>query len=71
MNLSETGYTRIGVKADFLTILKQYLVVSGNYGLEFILSFSDPNSFEDKSIKRTFSLDCKDFFGNVYNSEIY
>ena len=71
MDLSETGYTRIGVKADFLTTLKEYQVVSGNYGLEFILSFSDPNSFKDKSIKRTFSLDCKDFFGNVYNSEIY
>ena len=66
------GYTRVGVKADFLTTLKEYQVVSGNYGLEFILTFSnniDPLSGEN--IIRTFSLDSSNFFGNIYNLDIY
>lgn len=70
IDLSEIGYTRIGVKADFLTTLKEYQVVSGNYGLEFILTFSnDPLS--EENIIRTFSLDSSSFFGNIYNLDIY
>ena len=71
INLSKIGYTRIGVKADFSTLLKEYQVVSGNYGLEFVLSFSNPDSSDNDDIIRTFSLDCKNFFGNIYNSDIY
>lgn len=70
MDLSEIGYTRVGVKADFLTTLKEYQVISGNYGLEFILTFSnDPLS--EENIIRTFSLDSSNFFGNIYNLDIY
>lgn len=70
IDLSEIGYTRVGVKADFLTTLKEYQVVSGNYGLEFILTFSNDPLSEEKIIK-TFSLDSSNFFGNIYNLDIY
>ena len=70
IQLSEIGYTRIGVKADFLTTLKEYQVVSGNYGLEFVLSFSN-NLLSEENIIRTFSLDSSNFFGNIYNLDIY
>ena len=59
------GYTRLGVKADFTSFLDSYNVVSGNYGLAFLIKFKHNET--DEEILRQCFFDSKDFFGDVYN----
>ena len=64
--------TKIGVKADFATWLKEYQVVSGNYGLAVVLKFSHPDYTEENEfITRTVVLDSSEFFGDIYNFEVF
>lgn len=73
----EKGLTRIGLKADFKTLLKQFNTISGNYGLVLCVGFrnSDEQLFEDSILSSTiiqpFIFDSKNFFGNIYNFNAY
>jgi hypothetical protein len=59
------GYTRLGVKTDFISFLDSYNVVSGNYGLAFLIKFKHNETNEE--ILTPYIFDSKDFFGDVYN----
>lgn len=72
----EKGLTRIGLKADFKTLLKQFNTISGNYGLVLCVGFRNPDKQlpEDglhSTIIQPFVFDSKDFFGNIYNFNAY
>jgi len=72
----EKGLTRIGLKADFKTLLKQFNTISGNYGLVLCVGFRNPDKqlTEDglhSTIIQPFVFDSKDFFGNIYNFNAY
>lgn len=63
-NLSYAGYNRLGIKADFKTLLNSFNVETGNYGL--LLEVFDSNSTETTG-SYLMQLDCAEMFGNVYN----
>ena len=72
----EKGLTRIGLKADFKTLLKQFNTISGNYGLVLCVGFRNPDKQPPKSglhstIIQPFVFDSKNFFGNIYNFNAY
>lgn len=72
----EKGLARIGLKADFKTLLKQFNAISGNYGLVLCVGFRNPDEQLSKNglhstIIQPFVFDSKDFFGNIYNFNAY
>ena len=73
----EKGLTRVGLKADFRTSLKQFNTISGNYGLVLCVGFRNPDEQLSTSnslhstIIQPFIFDSKDFFGNIYNFNTY
>lgn len=72
----EKGLTRIGLKADFKTLLKQFNTISGNYGLVLCVGFRNPDEQLTENglhstIIQPFVFDSKDFFGNIYNFNAY
>ena len=72
----EKGLTRIGLKADFKTLLKQFNTISGNYGLVLCVGFRNPDEQLPEgnlhsTIIQPFVFDSKDFFGNIYNFNAY
>lgn len=72
----EKGLTRIGLKADFKTLLKQFNTISGNYGLVLCVGFRNPDEQLSENglhstIIQPFVFDSKDFFGNIYNFNAY
>lgn len=73
----EKGLTRVGLKADFKTLLKQFNTISGNYGLVLCVGFRNPDeqlpedSILQSTIIQPFVFDSKDFFGNIYNFNAY
>ena len=69
LNLNETQFTRLGIKADFSTWLNDYGTTYGNYGLAIVLTFTDKDS--KKSFLQNIIFDSEQFFGDVYNFETY
>lgn len=67
------GYTRLAIRAEFQSWLKDFKTVMGDYGLRLIFEIEqdnpdDENNSENKNIKACF-LDCGDMLGNPYNFE--
>ena len=69
LNLNETQFTRLGIKADFSTWLNDYNTTYGNYGLAIVLTFTNKDS--KKSFLQNIIFDSEQFFGDVYNFETY
>lgn len=63
-------YDSIVLKADFKTLLSDYHITSGSYGLYLDL-YVKTNSSDDKFTKKRFWLDSADMFGNPYNFLIF
>lgn len=57
-------FDTIALKADFKTLLSQYNMKSGNYGLSLVMTF------DNGSTKRV-NLDSSEMFGNPYSFSIY
>lgn len=78
-NLSLSNYTRLGLKADFKSWIKE--AVSGDYGILIEISTTEENivgtsetTSEDKAQKNgkyAFLLNSSDMYGNPYNFETY
>ena len=67
--ISESRYTRLGLKADFSTWLSDYNTAFGNYGLAVVLIFANADS--SGRFGRFVTFDSSEFFGDVYNFESY
>lgn len=74
-NLHYNDYDRIGIRAGFRTWLNQYDLVKGNYGLKLYLVIKrgkDNEPVESQDVFSVyFTLDVSDFYGSLYNYEIF
>lgn len=68
-----TGYTKLGVQAQFSTWLSSYHTAKGNYGIFLEVIFQNKGEIATavKSFKKYFFLDSDDFFGNKYSYDTY
>jgi hypothetical protein len=60
-----TGFTRLGVSADFSTLLKDKKVNSGTFGIAIFIYC------KNKTIPYRLDLSSLDMFGNIYSSGLY
>lgn len=66
INLS--GYTKIGIQADFQSWLKSFNVFYGNYGLALKIEYINESVIGEENIQETYAyLDTSSMTGNVYN----
>lgn len=72
-NLAIKGYTTIGVRADFKTLLNDLNVVSGHYGIRIKIRFINDTTSQTKasSIIKQIEFNNEDMYGNTYNFETY
>ena len=71
ISISETKfkYKTIGVRAKFQTLLNQYNLISGNYGLILKLNYKKEN--DSDNLNKFIIFDSSSFFGNIYNFIFY
>ena len=62
-------YDRLGIQANFKTLLNKYNIVSGHYGLRLDIVSMDPGSMSTSTTNlfTNLRLDSDDMFGNPYN----
>lgn len=70
------GFTHLGLKASFRSLLSEYNCLSGDYGLEVKVTFEVPDASgnETGGVKTNVQylyLNSKDMIGNPYNFETY
>ena len=63
-------YNTLTIKADFKTLLSQYDLVAGNYGLRLDL-FIQPTLNSTQRIRKYITLDSSEMMGNPYSFSIY
>lgn len=64
------GYTTLGVKADFKSLLKEFNTVEGTYGLRIAIRFIDSTNRTNSQV-RVITFTNEDMYGNPYNFETY
>lgn len=69
VGLYRTGFSRLGLRAQFSSWLNEYETVQGNYGLALQITFLNKDSNEFSNAFFTF--DSNEFIGNVYNFDTY
>lgn len=73
--MSEAGYTRLGIKAGFMSWLPE--ATSGSYGLKItikdnlVTTTTDEQKVDSKQSTKTILLDVSEMYGNPYNFETY
>ena len=67
-----TGYDTIGLKAEFLTLLKGFKVTSGNYGLRVLVTYKQNglNVANDVELENQFQTDLNSTNGRILNKKI-
>ena len=71
MSMQENNiYNTIILKADFKTVLSNYNLIKGNYGLRLVL-YIQPSMESTTLLKRYVELDSSDMFGNPYTFSIW
>lgn len=66
------GYTRLGVKAEFQSWLRELGAIEGSYGLRLIVNQTEKIENEEKIINNyIFDFNCSDMIGNPYNFESF
>jgi hypothetical protein len=70
-NTELISYTRLGIKADFKSWIKNAVV--GNYGLQILLYTEQKNTVNAEATEQvyTYLLDSSKMYGNPYNFESY
>lgn len=63
-DLSLIGYNRLGVKADFQTLIAANTAIAGHYGLAFKISGTRNDGIDEDEL---IFFDSDDMFGNPYN----
>lgn len=69
-NCNYCGYTRLGLKAEFKTWIKN--AVRGDYGLVVILTVNEPSTASNQQIneqKHQYTFSNSDMYGNTYDFE--
>ena len=61
------GYTRMGIKFKVQSLLKDYDILSGEYGIKVTISYS----LEEKKAELSTAYDCFQFIGNPYDFPNY
>lgn len=69
MNLS--GYSRIGLQAQFASYLGEYNTIKGNYGIALEVTFQCVDLVENNAFKKYIAFDSSEFFGDVYNFDTF
>ena len=71
--LALKGYTTIGFKANFKTLLSEFNTVSGHYGVKIKIRFINDTTSQTKasSIIRQIEFNNDEMYGNTYNFETY
>lgn len=64
------GYTTLGVRADFKSLLKEFNTVEGTYGLRIAIRFIDSTNRTNSQV-RVITFTNEDMYGNPYNFETY
>lgn len=70
-DIFESGFTKLGVQAQFSTWLSEYETAFGNYGLVLELTFKCLELAENNEFVNYVTFDSDSFFGDVYNFETY